>query len=371
MQTEVPADEKSGTAKITDPNVMMWTNWYRQLPRHIGSHADAAKLYDSIVPFKSKYTEGLDVRPLGMRRRYYDRIHKLSDGSYTLHGWSWPCPKQVHSMGETYTDDDLRETALMRWEADDRLYIQGKNYWDLPSATLLHRVLPAGLRAKQAYVRGYGSSLAIKVQLADGAKTVLLSRGRLQSARLHSKCYTTPAGEGQTPLILRRAPDRLGCWVIEQEPSLTITSGTPDKAWAKAHKAEVDGFVEWVRGVVLPVFGPYSYPEWSKAVNPLTARYEGAGVLSWVLRDGAMRRQIKRAAGSGAMEGVRNMAIAAITGTDEEARLVMARSLLRSARDNMTVSHAEPITAETIDWGVYRMLATGLVWKPLNFKVQA
>lgn len=65
------------------------TYWGNFLPKHINTYEDAKQLYESIPVLHSKqHDRSLDIRPIGLRRYWYDRIAKVK-GGYTVGGWGY------------------------------------------------------------------------------------------------------------------------------------------------------------------------------------------------------------------------------------------------------------------------------------------
>ena len=92
------------------------------MPR-LANFSAVAKHYNSIDPVISKrHTRENDVRPLGDRRRKYERIHKFSDDCYAYYDGDMGDPIQYsdhHYMAKDIPMDACKALAPIMWTLEE------------------------------------------------------------------------------------------------------------------------------------------------------------------------------------------------------------------------------------------------------------
>lgn len=94
-------------------------SWIDYLPKHINTYKDAEALYESIKVLRGKrHDKSEDIRPIGKRFYWYDRIVK-GNRSYSICSWGW--------------DGKPTPCKLITWKKDQVIVHVPRQYSNKPS----------------------------------------------------------------------------------------------------------------------------------------------------------------------------------------------------------------------------------------------
>lgn len=218
--------------------------------------ADVEAYYNKIKPIRStRFTLEEDIRPIGDRRRYYERIVRVSPNCYALCDWDagGASSHLSHYMfppsGYVPSLDDVKMMAPIVWErhADGTETVRLRNGrmpgWTTSRYKFLYRHTPRGLWMRQTRVgmqfieanhkkHFLPKHRSIPVQVYENARTKTS-----QTQRLHPGC------DGKY-LVFRKGET---CWehiygdFVPKRPSAPPV----DREAKAAHKPQIEEFYQW------------------------------------------------------------------------------------------------------------------------------
>jgi len=259
-----------------------------------------AEKYHSIKPVISKnYTAEQDVRPIGQRRRKWERIKKVSDDCYLFvdsYGFGDDVFGRDWAGGTVDpTIDEQIMLAPMVWKrVDGQVFLKVRNGTGLSHAHtgryyFLTEFLPRGLnfvseRGKQ-YVSARGKDGMLKRHYLPKSVTCGPSaRAELEKLRQNGPMYAYraiskyEAEDDEAFLVFKYAGDRV--WQLVSEPLAEPVKQTRVDKEAKAElKPYLDAFWEWACAYA-PLLPTFDYQYMHRQIEVLH-RYNLIGSAHW------------------------------------------------------------------------------------------
>jgi len=225
-----------------------WTNF--------GSFAEVEAWYDKTKPIiSSRFTRENDIRPIGDRRRFYERIIRVSPNCYALADWFTGGPTRHYGR----TDTTLEEQAMLApilWErhADGTETVRIRN---ATHAFATNRYLFLG-RHTPAKMRFQQTRVGVQFINVGGIKHVLprhKSTPRALYEQRSDKNGLVCGCDGRY-LVFRRDATKPDLWVHTYGEFHARPPSRPyvDRELKAEHKQDVEEFYTWACAI-LPMFG--------------------------------------------------------------------------------------------------------------------
>lgn len=238
--------------------------------------------YENIKPLRGKDNGGKDIRPIGDRRRKYERIVKISPNCYVLtDGYHYGDPVYGHSnnkYAQTLKDLEFYAPIVWRKHRDGSVTVRLRNgcgpYAHTRRYSFLYRHTPKGLgfiqtqQGKQYISIGgrYADKLC-RLYLAKGRTTPKAAIQDLKKSIEHDKAlgrvlsdwrqkrlqWMTP-NDDKAALVFKKVGDN---WEHVAGTGVSEKANTPrvDKLTKAKFKAHISKFFEWgmVMSPLLPL----------------------------------------------------------------------------------------------------------------------
>jgi len=225
-----------------------WTNF--------GSFDEVEAWYDKTKPIiSSRFTRENDIRPIGDRRRYYERIVRVSPNCYALADWFTGGPTRHYGK----TDTTLEEQAMLApilWErhADGTETVRIRNATHTFATNrymFLGRHTPAKMQFQQTRV-------GVQFINVGSSKHVLPQHKSTPRALYEQRSDKTGlvCGCDGRYLVFRRDATKPDLWVHTYGEFHARPPSRPyvDRELKAEHKQDVAEFYTWACAI-LPMFG--------------------------------------------------------------------------------------------------------------------
>lgn len=216
----------------------------------INSFADAEAFYNKIVPLRGRKSEGRDIRPLGDRRRKWERIVKVSRNCYALtNGWhpgedDW----WMYVAGAAASPKDMAFYSPIVW----RRHRDGTETVTVRNGTgpgqhngvydFLHRHLPRYMRFRMGNGTHFIGVHGTEYYLAKGRTVPNATYKRLVGTSYDSGWYQTKDDKASlTFKVLDGRYELVGdAMAVPKPPKKRV-----DKALKAELKPHLDAFRDW------------------------------------------------------------------------------------------------------------------------------
>jgi hypothetical protein len=310
---------------------------------HLTTFATIEERYNSVKPLGGKNHGGQDVRPIGDRKRAFERIIKISDDCYGLSdGWNFGDP--IFGRQDHMGDPEFFLPIVWRRDADGTETIKIRN-GDGPHSSqgryaFLNRCLPRGLyfslgQHGRQYITTGGDPT--KHFLAKGTTVPASMIAARTAAKAEGKPYPYLDWATDVPdeasLIFKRGT---GGWVLvshggkkEEPPRPRVVIDHDAKA---ALKTQIEAFRSWVHIIapMMDVSGVRRKDEYSDVI----AEWQRANGEQYPRVWGEFKTRVKP-----------DLARAIVADPEHPLRVAMAAFAIGEAELKATCEDAEDVTA--------------------------
>jgi hypothetical protein len=228
---------------------LAWTNF--------GSFAEVEAYYNKIKPIiSSRFTREHDIRPIGDRRRFYERIVRVSTNSYALADWYTGGPTRDFAYGVDATPEEIIMLAPILWErhADGTETVRIRNATH-SFATCRYLFLGRHTPAKMLFQQTRMGVQFIKVGSSKHVLPQHKSTPRALYVQRKDKTGLVCGCDGRY-LVFRRDATKPDLWVHTYGEFAARSPSKPyvDRELKAEHKRDVEEFYTWACAI-LPMFG--------------------------------------------------------------------------------------------------------------------